>query len=84
MSSVRKIKTVSKSKPTIEGAGVHLKRAFGYYQVPQFDPFLMLDDFRSDDPCKIPPRLSLASASRHRDHHVRDRGGRGAWGQHGE
>jgi len=55
MSGVRKIKTVSKSKPAIEGAGVHLKRAFGYYQVPQFDPFLLLDDFRADDPSKFLP-----------------------------
>ncbi len=55
MSEIRKIKTVSKSRPTIEGAGVHLKRAFGYYQVPQFDPFLLLDDFRSDDPSKFLP-----------------------------
>lgn len=47
---VRKIKKILKSKPTIEGAGVHLKRAFGYYHVLQFDPFLMLDDFRSDNP----------------------------------
>jgi quercetin 2,3-dioxygenase len=50
MSSIRKISKVWKSKPTIEGAGVHLKRAFGYYQVPLFDPFLMLDDFHSEDP----------------------------------
>jgi len=55
MSKPRNIRTVSKSKPTIEGAGVHLKRAFGYYQVPRFDPFLMLDDFRSDDPAKFLP-----------------------------
>ncbi len=55
MSSVRKISKVWKSKPTVEGAGVHLKRAFGYYQVPEFDPFLMLDDFRSDDPAKFLP-----------------------------
>jgi redox-sensitive bicupin YhaK (pirin superfamily) len=55
MSVIRKIKTVSKSRPTVEGAGVHLKRAFGYYQVPHFDPFLMLDDFRSDDPAKYLP-----------------------------
>jgi redox-sensitive bicupin YhaK (pirin superfamily) len=47
---VRKIKKILKSKPTIEGAGVHLKRAFGYYHLPQLDPFLMLDDFRSDNP----------------------------------
>ncbi len=50
MSSYRKIKKIWKSKPTIEGAGVHLKRAFGYSQVPQLDPFLLLDDFRSDNP----------------------------------
>lgn len=50
MIETRKIVKVLKSKPTIEGAGVHLKRAFGFSQVPQFDPFLMLDDFRSDNP----------------------------------
>jgi quercetin 2,3-dioxygenase len=47
---MRKIKKVWKSEATVEGAGVHLKRAFGYYQVPQLDPFLLLDDFRSDKP----------------------------------
>ncbi len=46
----RKIKKVWKSKPTIEGAGVHLKRAFGYHQVPLLDPFLLLDDFHSTNP----------------------------------
>jgi redox-sensitive bicupin YhaK (pirin superfamily) len=46
----RKIKKVWKSKPTIEGAGVHLRRAFGYDQVPQLDPFLLLDDFHSNNP----------------------------------
>ncbi|MDN3510954.1 MAG: pirin family protein [Candidatus Jettenia sp.] len=50
MAETRKIHKVLKSKPTIEGAGVHLKRAFGYSQVPMFDPFLLLDDFRSDNP----------------------------------
>jgi len=50
MTESRKIRKVLKSKPTIEGAGVHLKRVFGYSQVPLFDPFLMLDDFRSDNP----------------------------------
>jgi quercetin 2,3-dioxygenase len=50
MDSIRKISKVWKSKPTIEGAGVHLKRAFGFYQVPLFDPFLLLDDFHSDNP----------------------------------
>jgi len=50
MNASRKIKKVFKSKRTIEGAGVHLKRAFGFSEVPQFDPFLLLDDFRSKDP----------------------------------
>ena len=50
MAKFRKIKKVWKSSPTIEGAGVHLKRAFGYYEVPQLDPFLLLDDFHSDNP----------------------------------
>ncbi len=50
MGSVRRISKVWKSKSTIEGAGVHLKRAFGYYQVPLFDPFLLLDDFHSEYP----------------------------------
>ena len=46
----RRIAKIFKSRPTIEGAGVHLKRAFGYSQVPQFDPFLMLDDFHTSNP----------------------------------
>jgi quercetin 2,3-dioxygenase len=50
--SVRRIAKVFKSRPTIEGAGVHLKRAFGYSQVPQFDPFLMLDDFHTAIPAE--------------------------------
>lgn len=50
MSRIRYIKKVWQSQPTREGAGVRLHRAFGYYQVPEFDPFLLLDDFRDDDP----------------------------------
>lgn len=50
MSKTRKVKKILKSKPTIEGAGVYLKRAFGYQEVPQLDPFLLLDDFHSDNP----------------------------------
>jgi quercetin 2,3-dioxygenase len=46
----RKIAHVSQSKPVMEGAGVRLKRAFGSNEVPRFDPFLLLDDFRSDNP----------------------------------
>ena len=50
MSKIRKIHKVLNSKPTLEGAGVHLNRVFGFSEVPLFDPFLLLDDFRSDDP----------------------------------
>ena len=50
MAKTRNIRKVLRSRPTIEGAGVHLKRAFGFSEVPLFDPFLMLDDFRSDNP----------------------------------
>ena len=50
MPETRKIKKVLKGKPTTEGAGVHLKRVFGFSEVPLFDPFLLFDDFRSDEP----------------------------------
>ncbi len=48
--TTRKIKRISTSVPTLEGAGVHLHRAFGNSEVPLFDPFLLLDDFRSGTP----------------------------------
>jgi redox-sensitive bicupin YhaK (pirin superfamily) len=47
---IREIETILKSRPTIEGAGVHLNRAFGYNEVPMLDPFLLLDDFGSNNP----------------------------------
>jgi redox-sensitive bicupin YhaK (pirin superfamily) len=47
---IRSVSKIFAARPTLEGAGVHLKRAFGFSEVPQFDPFLMLDDFHSDDP----------------------------------
>ena len=50
MTQIRRIKKVSKSKPTLEGAGVRLRRAFGFGDTKMFDPFLLLDDFRGDDP----------------------------------
>ena len=46
---VRQIKKAWKHIPTIEGAGVRLKRVFGFHQVPQLDPFLLLDCFQSDN-----------------------------------
>jgi redox-sensitive bicupin YhaK (pirin superfamily) len=48
--SIRPVKRLIKSKPTTEGAGVHLRRAFGFGATTEFDPFLLLDDFRNDVP----------------------------------
>jgi len=48
--SLRPVKRIIKSKPTTEGAGVHLRRAFGFGNTGEFDPFLLLDDFRNDIP----------------------------------
>jgi redox-sensitive bicupin YhaK (pirin superfamily) len=55
MEKTRKIRKVLISQPTLEGAGVHLRRGFGFREVPMFDPFLMFDDFRQDDPAKYLP-----------------------------
>jgi hypothetical protein len=44
------VKRAIQSKPAIEGAGVHLRRAFGFGNTEDFDPFLLLDDFRNDRP----------------------------------
>ncbi|HWG38652.1 MAG TPA: pirin family protein [Terriglobales bacterium] len=48
--SLRPVKRIVVSKPTREGAGVHLRRAFGFGNTAEFDPFLLLDDFRNDVP----------------------------------
>ena len=48
--SIRPVKRLIRSKPTTEGAGVHLRRAFGFGNTTEFDPFLLLDDFRNDVP----------------------------------
>src|SRR5262245_52966562 len=48
--SIRPVKRLIQSKPTLEGAGVHLRRAFGFGNTKDFDPFLLLDDFRNDVP----------------------------------
>ncbi len=55
MGKLRKIEKILKSRPTIEGAGVHLKRAFGFLEVPRLDPFLLLDDFHSNKPTDYLP-----------------------------
>ena len=48
--SIRPVKALSESQPAIEGAGVHLRRAFGFGNTTDFDPFLLFDDFRNDRP----------------------------------
>jgi redox-sensitive bicupin YhaK (pirin superfamily) len=48
--SIRPVKSVTQSQPTIEGAGVRLRRAFGFGATSEFDPFLLLDDFRNERP----------------------------------
>ena len=48
--SLRPIKRLIQAKPTLEGAGVRLRRAFGFGNTSEFDPFLLLDDFRNDVP----------------------------------
>jgi quercetin 2,3-dioxygenase len=48
--SIRPVKRIVQSKPTLEGAGVKLRRAFGFGDTSEFDPFLLLDDFRNDRP----------------------------------
>ncbi len=48
--SFRPVKSETPATPTIEGAGVHLHRAFGFHEPTMLDPFLLFDDFRNDDP----------------------------------
>ncbi|HMW37243.1 MAG TPA: pirin family protein, partial [bacterium] len=48
--SIRPVKRIIQSTPTMEGAGVRLRRAFGFGNTEDYDPFLMLDDFRNDNP----------------------------------
>jgi hypothetical protein len=48
--SLRPVKQILETRPMVEGAGVRLQRAFGFGETAKFDPFLLLDDFRSDNP----------------------------------
>ena len=50
MAQVRAVAAVLTRRPTVEGAGVHLNRVFGFFQLPRLDPFLLLDEFGSSDP----------------------------------
>jgi redox-sensitive bicupin YhaK (pirin superfamily) len=55
MTETRHIRQIIKSRPTVEGAGVHLHRAIGFGAPEPYDPFLLLDDFRSDIPSEYAP-----------------------------
>src|SRR5262245_53974483 len=48
--AVRAVRRLVKAKPTVEGAGVRLRRAFGFGATADYDRFLLLDDFRNDSP----------------------------------
>ena len=48
--SIRPVQHISQARPHLEGAGVHLHRAFGFGKTEPFDPFLLFDDFRNDVP----------------------------------
>jgi redox-sensitive bicupin YhaK (pirin superfamily) len=48
--SIRPVRRITQSRPAIEGAGVRLRRAFGFGNTSDFDPFLLLDDFRNERP----------------------------------
>lgn len=50
MPVIGKVRKVLRSTPTLEGAGVHLKHAFGWHHAPKLDPFLLLDNFHSARP----------------------------------
>ena len=48
--SIRPVKRLVQSRPTLEGAGVRLRRAFGFGDTSETDPFLLFDDFRNEKP----------------------------------
>lgn len=46
----RPVRRIVEAQPTVEGAGVRLRRAFGFGTTTDFDPFLLFDDFRNERP----------------------------------
>ena len=48
--SIRPVLSETRAQPTMEGAGVHLHRVFGFRNPEEYDPFLMMDDFRNERP----------------------------------
>jgi hypothetical protein len=60
--SIRPVKRIVQSQPTIEGAGVRLRRAFGFGDTAETDPFLLLVDFRNDRPIILPGSRGIRTA----------------------
>ena len=56
--SIRPVKRVVAATPHTEGAGVKLRRAFGFGNTSEFDPFLLFDDFRNEQPGRLPAPAS--------------------------
>src|SRR5262245_63631697 len=87
--SVRPIKRVIHTKSTLEGAGVRLQRAFGFGNTRDYDPFLLFDDFRNDNPsdylagfpwhphCGIETITYVLAGDVEHGDSLRDRGSRG-------
>jgi redox-sensitive bicupin YhaK (pirin superfamily) len=75
MMSIRPVRRILESKPTMEGAGVKLRRAFGFGDTSEFDPFLLFDDFRNDHPQDYRAGFPWHPHRGHRDHHLRVGGG---------
>ena len=69
--SIRPVKKIIESKPTMEGAGVHLRRAFGFGETKRVRSVPAAGRFPQRQSRRVQGRLSLASASRHRDDHLR-------------
>ena len=71
--SLRPVKDVRQSVPTMEGAGVSLRRAFGFGNTSEFDPFLLFDDFRLQSPDLQETALEPGEAAERDDDPLQDR-----------
>ena len=71
--SLRAVKQIIEPKPTIEGAGVKLQRAFGFCKTRGIRSISLAGRFPQRQPERLRSRISLAPTSRHRNHHLRSR-----------
>ena len=68
--TIRTVERIGRGTPASDGAGVRLNRIIGKPGLPDLDPFLLLDEFRSDEASDYLGGLSRPSASRLRDRHL--------------